>query len=183
MHWYITRLCWNTNRWQRPSGSAEETNSFYALNGFGVEEWLFSPLLHGGWCYGYVQGVSDHERAAQERDLCLLFYALRPPGPNAERFFVAQMRCEVLSLDEATAAFNHYDTNGTITQMRNEVLAGGNAGFFDNASTNPFSVFNVRYRPDQAVVYPQLVRIPSEHPVAAPTHSRYHLFQSPPHWL
>jgi hypothetical protein len=183
MHWYITRLCWNTNRWQSPSGTAEETDSFFAQNGFGFEEWLFSPLLRGAWCYGFVQGVNDHTRAAEERELNLLYYSLRPPGPNAERFFVAQMRCEVLTLEEAAAACNHFITNGIIAQMWNEVPAGGNTRVIDNASSNPLGIFNVRYRPDEAVVYPQLVRIPSGHEVANPNYKRYLLYQTDPYWL
>jgi hypothetical protein len=182
MHWYITRLCWNTNGWQRPSGTAEETDSFCAQNGFGLEEWLFSPLLHGAWCYGFVQGVSRHVRAPDERELCLLFYALRPPGPSAERLFVAQMRCEMLEPAEAAAAFHHFNTNGTIAQMRNEVPAGGNAGFFDNVMSDGSSIFNIRYRPHEAVVYPQFVRVPSGHFVADPDYKRYHLYQTSPDW-
>jgi hypothetical protein len=183
MHWYITRLCWNTNRWQRPSGNAGETDSFHAANGFGIEEWLFSPLLYGAWCHGFVQGVNEHSRAAQERDLCLLFYALRPPGPSAERFFVAQMQCQVLSPAEASAAYQHFESNGTIAQMRSEIPAGANSGALAAGSNPAAAVFNVRYRPADAVVYPQLVRIPSGHPVADPTYKRYLLHAAPPHWL
>ena len=186
MHWYVTRLCWNTKRWQCPSGDADETNSFREEHGFGFEEWLFAPLLYEGWCYGFVQGVNRrHDKAVQERDLCLLFYSERPPRTQHERFFVAQMRCEVLAKAEAGTAYNFFDANGTIARLKNEVLAvkGKPDPPFANAANDPLEILNVRYRPENAVVYPQLVRVPAALNFANPDFRRYDLHPANDYWL
>ena len=38
------RICWNTEKWARPTGDARllESDSYVSQNGFGHEEWLFN---------------------------------------------------------------------------------------------------------------------------------------------
>ena len=36
----LNRMCWNTNGWQRPTGSANDSG-YPGKNGFGHEEWNF----------------------------------------------------------------------------------------------------------------------------------------------
>ncbi|MGM0587280.1 MAG: hypothetical protein ACQETE_02590 [Bacteroidota bacterium] len=58
---YFTRLCWNNNGWQEPSGPKGKSNhpsTFEGMTGLGFEEWLFSDQLkYGGYQYGFLQGV------------------------------------------------------------------------------------------------------------------------------
>lgn len=39
---FLSRITWNTNHWEKPSGKARllEPETYVAQNGFGHEEWL-----------------------------------------------------------------------------------------------------------------------------------------------
>jgi len=61
MNSYITRLCWNSNNWKKPSGDANklETGTFCTKHGFGFEEWLYSDKYTLNESrYGFLQGVN-----------------------------------------------------------------------------------------------------------------------------
>lgn len=54
----ISRICWNTNNWKRPSGSEGKSrvaSSYENSVGFGHEEWLLddSRVLPDGYHYGF----------------------------------------------------------------------------------------------------------------------------------
>ena len=116
MEWYITRLCWNEHGWESPSGTAPqlEDESFVTANGFGFEEWLFSPtLLRSGWHFGFVQGVNKSHGNVKGKDLALLLFAI---GPEKKRFLVGLLRCRVLQDTEADEAYRQFTEDGTIAQ-------------------------------------------------------------------
>ena len=54
----VTRVCWNSNHWNAPSGltgKSKSTNSFENQTGFGFEEWNFDfSKVIDGYLYGYV---------------------------------------------------------------------------------------------------------------------------------
>jgi len=59
------RICYNSNGWRRPTGTADETtDSYYAKHGFGHEEWLFNyEWCIDGFKYAFLQpfnGVAGH---------------------------------------------------------------------------------------------------------------------------
>ena len=58
----ITRICWNTENWERPSGpegKSKAEGSFEQKYHFGHEEWLFDErmILSDGYLYGYLQAL------------------------------------------------------------------------------------------------------------------------------
>lgn len=60
----ISKLCWNTNNWQYPSGptgkSADRKSHEYKF-GYGHEEWLFDfDKLINGYHYAFLQPVNKH---------------------------------------------------------------------------------------------------------------------------
>lgn len=63
---YLTRLCYNTDNWKKPSGvaSAKEIKSSHTSKfGFGHEEWLFrDDWVIDGWRYAFVQGVNKSRK-------------------------------------------------------------------------------------------------------------------------
>ena len=49
----IARICWNTNNWERPSGSYGKStveSSYENFSGYGYEEWLLdnSKIMPNG---------------------------------------------------------------------------------------------------------------------------------------
>lgn len=62
----ITRICWNTENWERPSGpegKSKAEGSFEQIHHFGHEEWLFDKrmILKEGYLYGYLQALRHPE--------------------------------------------------------------------------------------------------------------------------
>ena len=58
----ITRICWNTENWERPSGpegKSKDEDSYEQRHHFGHEEWLFDKrmILSDGYLYGYLQAL------------------------------------------------------------------------------------------------------------------------------
>jgi len=60
----IARICWNTDRWIKPSGplGKSKNHDSYEFNyGFGHEEWLLDTTkLINGYHYGYLQAIGQH---------------------------------------------------------------------------------------------------------------------------
>lgn len=62
----ITRICWNTENWERPSGpegKSKAEGSFEQIYHFGHEEWLFDKrmILSDGYLYGDLQALRHPE--------------------------------------------------------------------------------------------------------------------------
>ena len=164
---YITRLCWNEHRWERPSGSAVklERGTFNAEFGFGFEEWLFSSSVPiDGWRYRFVQGVNKSQKRLAGKDINLFFFTI---DANKDRFLVGEIQqCQVLTLDQANAAHERLESDGMITQMTNEVLAvGGNAEVLTNKSKFvkwTLDIVNMRYQPHHLIQYTKPVMAPPD---------------------
>jgi hypothetical protein len=60
----ISRICWNTQGWRKPSGSQGKSKNKKAYEyrfGFGHEEWLLDTTkLIKGWHYAFLQPIGFH---------------------------------------------------------------------------------------------------------------------------
>lgn len=181
MDTYITRLCWNENRWKKPSGSAAklENGTFNVRFGFGFEEWLFSSRFEiNNWRYGFVQGVNKSQKRLAGHDISLLLYTI---APNRQRYFVGEIQhCQVLTPSEADTAHSLLEKNGLINQMIEDVLAvRGNADFIKDKSYIhkwTLDVINIRYQPQHLLLYRELINIPEYSRVW--NYSRYQLIRA-----
>ena len=57
----LCRICWNTEQWRRPSGTAAaiETGSYVHEHGFGHEEWLFNfEWMIDGHRFAFLQPIN-----------------------------------------------------------------------------------------------------------------------------
>lgn len=154
---YITRVCYNSSNWQRPTGDAEEAaNTFRAINGYGHEEWLFRfEWQIGGWQYGFIQGVNKGWEARLERGERIADVVIFTIDELRRRRYVARIR-DLEFLDEAqgTAVLNHYKKVGWYDLMLNEIDAvGGRREGLGNADWAPY-ILNVRFRPEEVEWYP-----------------------------
>jgi hypothetical protein len=162
---YVTRLCWNTDEWEKPSGLAStlEDDTFAVQFGFGFEEWLFSSKLElDGVRYGFVQGVNKSQRRLAGHDIGLILYTI---DPNHQRFFEAEIqRCQVLTRADAEKAHAALEKAGAIEQMKQDVLAvGSDADFIRNrryAGKWTTDIINIRYRPGRLVLYSPRIMVP-----------------------
>lgn len=177
---FATRLCWNTNRWQSPSGDAdnkEAGSTFRREHGFGHEEWLFRTGWElDGWRYGFIQGVNKGRKTQLKRALLdLVLYTI---DDNKRRRFVAVINeLEVLSDRAAQDALDAFKANGWFQTMLEEVTkAGGDSDVMRN-EPSPWNTFNVRYRVENATFENFLSLVPPDHPIQK--NNRYQLVQLP----
>ena len=168
MDTYITRLCWNENGWERPSGSAaklEAGPTFNAINGFGFEEWLFSPFFTvDGWRYGFVQGVNKSVNRLGGQTIRILFFTIRP---DRKRFFVGELQaCLVLTQAQADAAHRELEQDGVIERMMADIAAvGGRDEIIKDRSYIQkwtLDVINVRFKAGDLRKYASLREVPAD---------------------
>ncbi len=174
----IARIAYNSNEWQKPSGSArklEAKNTYYSQYGFGHEEWLFrSEWLIDGWRYTFVQGVNKSRnkliKGGQPFDLTLFTIQ-----PDKERRYVAEIHdVECLDDQQTAAAVAKFKELGWYQTMLDEIKAVGGivTGLDDTKYTN--SVVNVRFRQENVRRFEPRTYAKSGDPVLKL--SRYQLF-------
>ncbi len=142
---YLTRICFNSEGWTRPTGEAAiwEKNSFCSANGYGHEEWLFrSDWQLDGWQYGFLQGVGkSSSRAAGAKNLDITLYTVHPGG---ERRFVARLpKTEALDAAHAQTALSNFSNSGLLKICDKEIRDVGGKPF---PTVSALQVVNVRFR-------------------------------------
>lgn len=151
----MCRICWNTNGWKSPSGSAKEQGkSFVRKNGYGFEEWLFrfDWMLQGYngnralYHYGNLQAIGKYvdKYVGTTRDI--LLYTVPTPG---QAFYVGVVRnVYVPDKEEASWAFKKFIKYGWYETMQKEVgLLGRKEWWFPKSGDNPHWITNVRFKP------------------------------------
>lgn len=174
----MCRICWNVERWSRPSGSAasHETGSYVSEHGFGHEEWL----LNFEWMIddrrdGFVQVIHKNHAAYEGKTFPILLYTITP---DRSHLAVALIRkAYVPTQSELALVYDEYSEHGWLDRMC-EDLRRINIETAQLANPTPREIANVRFTPDEVKRFDPMPRfIPGER--GAPNVSaRYMAF----HW-
>ena|GEM_PF-1176711 len=145
---YVTRLCWNSGGWLRPSGEACEIQAggFVVDHGFGHEEWLFDVnRTLDGLHYGFLQGVNNSAAKLRGTNIDVLLFTIAGGG---RRFYVGRIRhAHVLTAEQAETAYDAHVRRGWLEEMREDVRAvGGDPSTLDDADWT--GVLNICFRPE-----------------------------------
>jgi hypothetical protein len=146
----LTRICFNTRNWQRPSGDAvklEGPNSYVSQHGFGHEEWLFRSDWHvDGWRYGFLQGVNKSRKKLlkQNEPFDLTLFTIQP---DTRRRYVATITAvECLGNQQADEAIKIFKEKGWFDTMVEDIkVVGGDAKALGN-SPEAGDILNIRFR-------------------------------------
>lgn len=116
----VARICWNTNNWQRPSGSsgkASNPKAYESQAGYGHEEWLFDiSKTIGGYHYTYIQAIGQHREKYLGKSFNISFYAIN--SATKERWWLGEIRnVSIVSPDESKKAYSTYKKNGWPQEM------------------------------------------------------------------
>jgi hypothetical protein len=172
----LCRICWNSARWQRPTGEASilENNSYVARQGFGHEEWLFNlGYLVNGKHYAFVQPVNKGYKNVSGKKLRLILYALTPPP--VQPVVVSEIEeCEVISVSEARKIVETYRKRGWLQEMAHQVKSLGRSRL--DVKGKPNSLFNVRFSAERVKHYDPYVPLPKR---LTPSLRRYQLLNIP----
>lgn len=141
----ITRICWNTENWERPSGltgKSKAKDSYEQENHFGHEEWLFDKrmILKEGYLYGYLQAL--HPKCHKGKVYDIHLFAIN--SDTQDRLYVGCLRnAEVLTDEERKWATKECKKLGLVQEMDRDLKRIGVKKSLK--SVHP----NVRFKLDQ----------------------------------
>lgn len=142
----ITRICWNTENWERPSGltgKSKDKDSYEQTHHFGHEEWLFDKrmILKEGYLYGYLQALL-HPECHKGKVYDIHLFAIN--SDTQDRLYVGCLRnAEVLTDEEGDWASTECKKLGLVQEMDRDLKRIGVKKSLK--SVHP----NVRFKLDQ----------------------------------
>ena len=156
---FVTRLAWNTKKWQKPTGEAYrlEYGTYVSDNHFGHEEWLnWKKLVKNGWQYGFLQGVNRSLKRLEGKTIHIRLFTI---SPEMKRFYVGHIHnALVLSKKEAGEAVRYFTQKGLIKTMGKDVRAvGGSSASLTGLRSFPQGLFNVMFKPVHLKIYDSMV--------------------------
>jgi hypothetical protein len=150
MDQYLARLCWNSEGWISPTGESPtiEHGTYVTQNGYGHEEWIFNfQWVLDGWKYAFLQPVNDSYEKMQGRTIDVRLYTI---GPKSLWYYVGHLpKCQVITEDQANAAWSEFVKRGWAKDMREQVKAIGGK---EKGLRVPRFIFNVRFRTKEAEI-------------------------------
>lgn len=158
----LARVAYNTADWICPSGKygkSTQQTTHEARFGYGYEEWLldFSKRIDG-YHYGFLEPLRENIYQGKTYDIWL--YTIN--SVTKERFWVGHIRnVEVLMPGQIETAWDIYDQRGWLDQMRQQIndLYADQYDFSDYVGN---AIFNVRFKPEEASIYPELIKAKDE---------------------
>lgn len=156
----ITRLSWNSNNWQFPSGwlgKSRDQNTHEGKYGFGYEEWLFDrSKLIGGYHYGFVKGLESVVARHAGKRYELHFYSQN----SLRQYYYVGHILDAEGIDHITssAIYQLYGEKGWLKEMADalERVEGDVTAF---RKVDPKLFVNVRFRLEDILLPDELTEI------------------------
>lgn len=124
----IARICWNSEGWQRPSGSdgkSSNPDAYESQNGYGHEEWLLdTSKLIDGYHYAYVQAIGSHRDTYLGDLYNISFYSI--DGDTKQRWWLGTIRdVQIVGEHDAKRVYEIYKKNGWYDEMIDQLKRVG----------------------------------------------------------
>lgn len=150
----IAKVCWNGNDWVYPSGvygKSSDVKSHERERGYGLEEWLFDfEKLVDGYHYALLQSAQNGKDTFLNK--CFDVRLFSHNSNTKENLWIGSIKnLEVISNDDAKEIHKHYQEEGWLDEMSHHIksIKGDFSHFM---SLNPHECFNVRFKPEYAVL-------------------------------
>ncbi|MDE0175801.1 MAG: hypothetical protein OYH76_01650 [Defluviicoccus sp.] len=167
------RICWNTDGWESPTGTATDgPKSYYGIHGFGHEEWLFKyDWLIDGHRYGFLQPINKFFSSYSGQNCSILLYTLTPEG---QILLIGEISdVYIPTIAELERVLTAYEDEGWLDRMRDDVLnIEGNTDVLENPP--PHHIANVKFRPKDAKIFDPRPQVVGDHTITR--NLRYHPF-------
>ncbi len=163
----ISRICWNSNGWVKPSGpkgKSRDKNSHENRFGYGHEEWLADTgKTIKGYHYGFLEPIRKYQDTFADNKYNITLYSIN--SVLLERYLIGKINnAIVINSDEANYVRNIYKEKGWLDQMYDEIeSAGANTKKF--LSWKGIDLFNIKYKPDELIIAPEYVELGKNHPL------------------
>lgn len=146
----IARICWNTEGWRRPSGSAGKSKlkkAFERKDGYGSEEWLLDTTkLIDGWHYGFLQPINKNRSIYEGKTFNISLYSI--DEDRKSRWWVGRIKNVIVTTSQESAkAYTGYKQRGWLKEMEQQLRSvGAKVNGFRNVDPKEFAV--LRFRPE-----------------------------------
>jgi hypothetical protein len=160
----IARLTYNLNGWTFPSGpegKSKAKTSYETKNGYGHEEWLFDfSKIIDGYHYGFLQPINANHAKYIGSTFNIHLYTVN--STTKEKLWIGKLN-GVEVIDEITSKKIKaaYQKKGWFSEMKNELKDLK----LDERTLDKWKgiyLFNVRFKPEDAEIYPKNTLIKDE---------------------
>lgn len=156
----ITRITWNTENWQRPSGSAGKSvysGAYEANTGYGHEEWLFDKTtIINGYHYGFLQSLNLETNKHVGKMYNMSLFTVNNLGKKYEVGTIQNVEC--ISKDLSSEVYSIYESKGWLKRMEDDLL-NVNADVKKFRQTTSDQFFNIRFQFRNVIVNDELLEI------------------------
>ena len=172
----ISRICWNTNGWIKPSGligksTNEETHE--GIYGYGHEEWLLDvDKIYKDYHYGFLQPIHQNRELYVGNTFNISLYSI--DGISKRKYWVGKIKnVEVIDDPTASEVVKYYRRKGWLNEMLNQIdEVEADAKSFKKWMNE--TLFNIRFKiedldlldepqllseEDRSVTYPRYILI------------------------
>lgn len=148
----LCRICWNTNRWQKPSGLKGKSihPSFEQEHGFGFDEWLFDldKIANDGYQYSFLTPIYKYPEKYIGSTFNLTFYSINET--DKKTYLVGNLNnVEIINKVKSAEIIELYKNSGWLDDMKNDLNSL-------NLDTNILQkwasenlLFNIRFKPNE----------------------------------
>lgn len=156
----ITRITWNTENWQRPSGPAGKSlysGAYEANTGYGHEEWLFDKTtIIDGFHYGFLQSLN----LGTDKHVGMVYnISLFTVNNLGKKYEVGTIRsAECISKGLSGDIYSIYKSKGWLNRMEDDLL-NVNADVKKFRQTTADQFFNIRFQFRNAIINDELLEI------------------------
>jgi hypothetical protein len=159
----ITRITWNTEKWQRPSGSSGKSlysGAYEANTGYGHEEWLFDKTsIIDGYHYAFLQSLNLESDKHVGKTYNISLFTTNNLGKKYEIGIIQKVECISKKLSADIHAI--YEKNGWLKRMENDLLkVNADVRKFKQMAADQF--FNIRFQFRNVLINDELVEISDE---------------------
>jgi hypothetical protein len=145
----ISRICWNTDGWWKPSGKAGKSKNpktFENRAGYGHEEWLLDTTkLIEGWHYAYLQPIGLHRSKYEGQTFDISLYSINEEMKT--RWWVGHiLAVTVTTPQESKKIYAVYKKNGWLKEMEEQLrIVGADVNAFRKTDPKYFAV--IKFQP------------------------------------
>ncbi|MDB5282909.1 MAG: hypothetical protein JWO06_1984 [Bacteroidota bacterium] len=154
----VSRICWNTEKWKRPSGSqgkSTASESYEQIYGYGHEEWLFDKSkVVDGYHYAFLEPLRLISDKHTNESYNVSFFTINNLN---KKYFVGEIRnVECITKEESRRVYEIYRKKSWIDNMKTDVERVG-ADWETFIAIKPETFLNIKFkfkdvhRPDELV--------------------------------
>ena len=160
------RICWNENRWIKPSGrhGKSKNDTHEAKYGFGHEEWLFDfDKIINGYHYAFLEPLRETQNKYKNSSFDLTFYSI--DGSIHQKYFIGEINgVEVIDRHTSESIIAEYKRRGWLKEMQTDLeTVGLNPNKIENEYIKESQFLNVRFKVKYCKIYEDPVPITDKH--------------------